>query len=235
VHRSDVQTPLRRGAAIVAATGGALSLVGTASPAADVQPIAEAQPVEADGVILQAAVEPVDPELEVLDAGGLVKAVQRAEQEIARRDAERAAQERAAAEERQRADAAVARGPAECGLDTSGLGRVKSHVRTAAEELGCRFGEPLMHGVAGRAGTSDHPHGLAVDFMVDRATGDALADCALRNKQALGIKYVIWEQRINMGSGWRAMEDRGGATANHFDHVHVSFGSGGGGGPLRGC
>ena len=235
MHRSDVQTPLRRGAAIVAATGGALSLVGAASPAADVQPIAEAQPIETDGVILQAAVEPVDPELEVIDAGGLVKAVQRAEQEIVRRDAERAAQERAAAEERQRAADAVDSSPAECGLNTSGLGRVKSHVRTAAEELGCRYGEPLMHGVAGRAGTSDHPTGLAVDFMVDRATGDALADCALRNKQALGIKYVIWEQRINMGSGWRAMEDRGGATANHFDHVHVSFGSGGGGGALRGC
>ena len=92
-----------------------------------------------------------------------------------------------------------------------------------------------MHGVAGRGGTSDHPGGLAVDFMVDRATGDALAACALENMEALGVKYVIWEQAINHGNGWKPMEDRGGATANHFDHVHVSFDGGGGGGPVRGC
>jgi hypothetical protein len=31
------------------------------------------------------------------------------------------------------------------------------------------------------------------------------------------------------------MEDRGGATANHFDHVHISFERGGGSGSLEGC
>jgi hypothetical protein len=92
-----------------------------------------------------------------------------------------------------------------------------------------------MFGVAGRAGTSDHPGGLAVDFMVDRATGDRLADCALANMDALGVKYVIWKQRINHGNGWKGMEDRGGATANHFDHVHISFDRGAGGGTQRGC
>ena len=54
----------------------------------------------------------------------------------------------------------------------------------------------------------------------------------------LGIKYVIWKQRINSGSGWRAMANRGGITANHFDHVHITFLSsttgGGSGGPTRG-
>ena len=60
--------------------------------------------------------------------------------------------------------------------------------------------------------------------MVDRATGNALAACALRDQKALGVSYVIWRQRINFGSGWKPMEDRGGVTANHFDHVHVSFG-----------
>ena len=87
---------------------------------------------------------------------------------------------------------------------------------------------------ASRAGTSDHPSGRAVDFMTDRASGDALADCALQNMDALGISYVIWEQRINHGSGWEPMEDRGGVTANHFDHVHISF-DGEGGGELTGC
>ena len=47
----------------------------------------------------------------------------------------------------------------DCGIATSGLGAVKPHVRAAAQFLGCRFGEPTMYGVAGRAGTSDHPSG----------------------------------------------------------------------------
>ncbi len=184
------------------------------------------------------AVEPVDPEPDIADAGELVKAVQLAEQEIARLTAERAAAEERAAQERAAAEAAaaaVASGPVDCGIDTSDLGRVKSHVRTAAEQLGCRYGAPDMHGVAGRAGTSDHPSGLAIDFMVDRSTGDALASCALENMDALGIKYVIWEQAINHGNGWKGMEDRGGATANHFDHVHISFERGGGSGSVEGC
>ena len=119
----------------------------------------------------------------------------------------------------------------DCGVDTGGLGRVKPHVRVAAELLGCRFNEPEMYGVAGRGGPSDHPRGLAVDFMVNRATGDALAACALRNKEVLGINYVIWRQRMNDGTGWKTMPDRGGATANHMDHVHASFRKSAGGTP----
>ena len=38
--------------------------------------------------------------------------------------------------------------------------------------------------------------------MVTRATGNALAECALNNQDALGISYVIWRQRINFGSGY---------------------------------
>jgi hypothetical protein len=209
-----------------------------------VVPVAQAQPVITDPVSLQAAVQPVDPEPDIVDASELVKAVQLAEQEIARQTAERATQEQAAQEkaaqekaiaDARSADPEAASARADCDLNTSTLGRVKSHVRTAAEQLGCRYGEPDMHGVAGRAGTSDHPSGLAVDFMVDRATGDALANCALANMDSLGIKYVIWEQRINHGNGWQGMEDRGGATANHFDHVHISFDRAGGDGSLRGC
>ena len=114
----------------------------------------------------------------------------------------------------------------DCGLDTGQLGAVKPFVRTAAQFLGCTFGEPTVLGVAGRSGASDHPSGRALDFMVDRVTGDRLAACAIRNREELGISYVIWRQRIDTGSGFRAMPDRGGATANHFDHVHVSFKAG---------
>jgi hypothetical protein len=149
------------------------------------------------------AVEPVAAEPRVVDATDLVKAVREAESR------------RAPATRPQAPAPAPASSATDCGLNTSGLGGVKPHVRAAAR-------------------TSDHPTGLAVDFMVDRATGDRLAACALQNRGALGISYVIWRQRINFGTGWQPMEDRGGITANHFDHVHVSFDRSAGGAPT-GC
>ena len=108
-------------------------------------------------------------------------------------------------------------------------------MRTAANSSVARFGQPTVLGVAGRGNASDHPNGRALDFMVDRATGDQLAACAIRNREALGVSYVIWRQRIDTGSGFRPMEDRGSPTANHFDHVHVSFKPGAGSGPPISC
>jgi len=52
---------------------------------------------------------------------------------------------------------------------------------------------------------------------------NALADYCAGNLRNLGLKYVIWKQRINSGSGWRGLADRGGITANHYDHVHITF------------
>ncbi|MGW4487177.1 hypothetical protein ACWEOE_25445 [Amycolatopsis sp. NPDC004368] len=89
-----------------------------------------------------------------------------------------------------------------------------------------KFKVSSVGGRAGRAGQSDHPSGLALDFMVDTATGNALAAYVLAHQGEFGVTYVIWRQRINTGSGWKAMEDRGSPTANHFDHVHVSFKAG---------
>lgn len=231
---------------MVAIAGGALSLMGSAAPAAapDVAdtPVDLLSQVDDPGVRFVPSVLPIAPEPsddadpDVLDdPAPLVKAVQLAEEQLARAEEERvAAEERARVEaERAAAEAAEAQRRAsvgaDCGIDTGQLGAVKGFVREAAQFLGCMFDVDSMHGVAGRAGTSDHPTGKAIDFMVDRATGDQLADCALDNMDALGISYVIWEQRINTGSGWEPMEDRGGATANHFDHVHVSFDAAGSG------
>jgi hypothetical protein len=201
--------------------------MGSAAPMTPAAPVALA----ASDVVLTPSVVPVVPEPAVLDASRLVAAVQLTEKQVVAAKAEETRKAAAAAAEKEKKKAAAA----DCGLDTSGLGSVTRAARAAAEFLGCRFGEPTMYGVAGRGGASDHPSGKAVDFMVGRATGDALAACALANRDALGITYVIWRQRINYGSGWQAMEDRGGVTANHFDHVHISFGSGSGDGPPTAC
>ncbi|UVI34842.1 ligand-binding protein SH3 [Brevibacterium spongiae] len=76
-----------------------------------------------------------------------------------------------------------------------------------------------------RPGTgSDHNTGEAIDIMINRATGDRIAEYLIKNQGSLNVKYVIWQQRIWMpGQGWKSMEDRGDATANHMDHVHASF------------
>ncbi|MBB4936416.1 hypothetical protein FHR32_000721 [Streptosporangium album] len=79
----------------------------------------------------------------------------------------------------------------------------------------------------------EHPLGRACDFMMSTGgsmpsaahvtLGDEIAAWAIENRATLGVKYVIWRQRINSGSGWSSMSDRGGVTANHFDHVHISM------------
>ncbi len=93
----------------------------------------------------------VPPEL---DAAELLKAVGLAD--VARK-----------AEEERAGRAAAAR----CDTGLGGLGRVKPWVREAARFLSCLYGEPTLIGVAGRSGQSDHPSGLAVDFMMRSGSG----------------------------------------------------------------
>ncbi|MDL5158224.1 hypothetical protein [Actinomycetospora termitidis] len=133
-----------------------------------------------------------------------------------------AAAEQAKAAEAQQAKAAADRTAriTNCGADSS-YGGVADSVQTVGNALECVFPGHDVGGVGSRGNVSDHPSGYALDFMT--TDGDAIADCVIENKDALGVSYAIWDQRINTGSGWKGMEDRGGATANHEDHVHISF------------
>ena len=79
-----------------------------------------------------------------------------------------------------------------------------------------------------RAGSwGDHPTGHALDIMVGayNPVGDSIADWAIANSGTYGVKYIIWRQRTWWpDSGWGPiMANRGSLTANHYDHVHVSF------------
>lgn len=120
------------------------------------------------------------------------------------------------------------------GFSDRGFGGVKPNVARAGNYFAQKYGIRSIGGVAARPGnpTSDHPKGLALDFMTSGENGTALANEAIRDANHFGVKYVIWRQRINSGSGWRQMADRGNPTANHMDHPHVSFtgASGGTGG-----
>jgi hypothetical protein len=213
-------------AALTTGTADTVDAVETRSTGADVLPAA----ADPGGIAASIA----EAHQQVTDQVTAAEATLETARQKAVADAKAAADKAKADADKAKADAAVATQRA-CGVSESGLGAVKPFVRTAAQLLGCKYGKPTMYGVAGRGGVSDHPGGKAIDFMVDRGTGDELAACALKNKAALGITYVIWRQRINFGQGWQGMEDRGGVTANHYDHVHVSFGSGGKGNSLQGC
>lgn len=150
-----------------------------------------------------------------------------------RRQAEAAAAEQARAEAARAAAAQARTAQAEqearaarstdCGADGT-YGGVAASVRTVGNALECVFPGHDVLGVGSRGNASDHPDGYALDFMTTR--GDAIAECVVDHADALGVSYVIWDQRINSGSGWSTMEDRGGATANHEDHVHISFSRG---------
>lgn len=105
------------------------------------------------------------------------------------------------------------------------IGPVKPWVQAAADEIGTKFGIATIYGYGQRDNVSDHPLGLALDFMT--RSGQTLADYARANAQRLAVHYVIWNRQIwniqRDAEGWRPMEDRGSPTANHEDHVHVSF------------
>ncbi|SER08730.1 hypothetical protein SAMN05421756_108243 [Microlunatus flavus] len=78
-----------------------------------------------------------------------------------------------------------------------------------------------------RGGGGFHGSGQAVDCMIsDSTAGWALARWVRAHARELGVSEVIYSQKIwtvqRSGEGWRSMSDRGSATANHYDHVHVS-------------
>lgn len=80
-----------------------------------------------------------------------------------------------------------------------------------------------------------HPQGLALDVMIPNflspqgiALGNGIRDFLLRNAKVLGIDHVIWRQQMYYPSGTtELMENRGGLTANHFDHIHLATIGGG--------
>jgi len=108
-------------------------------------------------------------------------------------------------------------------------------MRSLYLEIDQKFGAFPTIGCSRPGDPQDHGTGRACDFMEStggrmptasaQAHGDAVAKYVIDNASRVGLKYVIWKQRIwdvRSGNGWKAMSNRGSITANHFDHVHVS-------------
>jgi len=87
--------------------------------------------------------------------------------------------------------------------------------------------------------TSDHPLGKACDMFQayttssGRAVGWRLANWFVANQAALGINYVIWQDKIWTAGSPKAWgpyystvygcPDDSNITGCHMDHIHVSF------------
>ena len=121
-------------------------------------------------------------------------------------------------------------------LDDPAMNDLTDHAKKMKVALAKKFG--ITSFSMFRAGDDDgtghgHNTGMSVDFMVPvgSAQGDQLAEYLTKNMNELGVYYIIWKQRFYMpqfniygpANTWNLMPDRGGVTANHYDHVHVSF------------
>ena len=113
------------------------------------------------------------------------------------------------------------------------LGAVQPKVKSIAPEAWTAAklaGHPCyrLFGYPGSGGP-EHGSGYAVDFMVGHPghhdDGQYIRDYVWKHRERLGLHWVIWEQHVTtVKSGVpRLMEDRGGVTVNHFDHVHAFF------------
>jgi hypothetical protein len=119
---------------------------------------------------------------------------------------------------------------------TIGGDRITARMRQVRDTIDRRFGPFPAIGCYRPGSDGEHPLGRACDFMLSSGglmpsapwvqRGYQLAAWAQANASRLGIMYIIYRQRIwdirMASSGWVPMADRGGITANHFDHVHIS-------------
>ena len=109
---------------------------------------------------------------------------------------------------------------------------LKPQAEAFRQEIAAKFGITNIGGYR-EGDPDDHGKGLAVDVMVPTSSqlGDQVAQYAIDNMDRAGISYVIWKQQFYMpvdniygpANTWNQMPDRGGDTANHYDHVHISF------------
>jgi hypothetical protein len=86
---------------------------------------------------------------------------------------------------------------------------------------------PQITSYGGWSNHGEHSSGKALDIMTsDVELGTAIAEFLQSHSSELHLFDVIWRQHIwtpvRASEGWRMMPSRGSATANHYDHVHVS-------------
>lgn len=112
----------------------------------------------------------------------------------------------------------------DCTNGTTVPAAVSENIKKVHAAVCAAFPEITTYGTFRSDG--EHAQGIAVDIMVSGDRGYQVAEFIQKYYAELGVNYIIYSQRIwsvdRSGEGWRAMEDRGSVTANHYDHVHVT-------------
>lgn len=115
---------------------------------------------------------------------------------------------------------------AACSVSSGIESSLQANARAVYRSVCAHFPQVTSYGGIRPGDSGDHGTGRALDIMISGDTGWQIARYLQANAGALGITYLIYQQQIWMAgdpaSAWSGMEDRGGTTANHFDHVHVS-------------
>jgi hypothetical protein len=86
---------------------------------------------------------------------------------------------------------------------------------------------PQITSYGGWDAHGEHVTGRALDIMTSDVTlGNEIAAFLQAHAAELHLYDILWRQHIwtpeRASEGWRLFADRGSATANHYDHVHVS-------------
>ncbi len=115
-----------------------------------------------------------------------------------------------------------------CAKSAGAESGMKSRTVSVMRQVCSRFSSITSYG-GYRAGSSGyHGSGQAIDAMISGDAGWEVARWVRANASSLGVVEVIYQQKIwtsqRSGDGWRSMSSRGSASANHFDHVHISVG-----------
>ena len=106
-------------------------------------------------------------------------------------------------------------------------GGITDNASDVLRAICARFPQVSSYGGYRADSNSAHSSGRAIDAMIsNQSVGWRIARFVRANAGELGVTEVIYSQKIwttqRSGEGWRGMSDRGSATANHYDHVHVT-------------
>lgn len=120
---------------------------------------------------------------------------------------------------------------------------VQPDTMLVAGAVAAKFPQIKIYGGVRADSLPDHPSGRAVDIMISSAFpdihspqaveyGNQVANLLQQNATALGIDYMIWNERIwsvgRAGEGWRQCGSQASCysgpddTSAHRDHVHVT-------------
>ena len=109
------------------------------------------------------------------------------------------------------------------GVSFSELNMIPNAVRMA-RAICALFGNELsIIGGWRQDGYEDHPSGSSIDVMVSNLElGDRINNWVRAHAAEYNLRYVLYKQiQWNPDGSYSGMSDRGSATQNHFDHLHI--------------